>query len=386
VTHVFISYVRQNSVVVDKLAAELSARGANVWLDRKDLGGGARWKGEIKKAIRNGDFFLACFSREYNDRDSSYMNEELTEAIEILRQKPTDRTWFIPVLIGGGHIPPRRISSVEDLSDLNGVDLSDWNDGIARILKTIGLDDPNLARALRLVNVARDFNLDESLTAIEQFGQLKLADGRILSVLVDATASGTHPLIKEAAVRSLSAIGRDAVPALAIALATAEEVSRKAILHALRKMGPAAEGAVPQILAILQENQGAIPEDLSTVQERAVLALAFIGPAAEDAVPYLGTLLRSGFRDLRSLAAFALTKLGPAAVPTLEQAINDPAIQTDAVAGILWADAVGSSEQAMRILRRVGSKAIPGLTAVVEGDHKAGKDIKAAAEAALRRL
>ena len=83
--HVFISYVRENRDIVDRLAAELKRRGVIVWLDRNDIEPGARWQDAIKKAIRSGKFFLACFSREFNERDRSYMNEELTLAIGELR-------------------------------------------------------------------------------------------------------------------------------------------------------------------------------------------------------------------------------------------------------------------------------------------------------------
>jgi hypothetical protein len=80
--HVFISYVRQNREVVDRLANELSKRGVIVWLDRNNISPGARWRDAIKKAIESGNFFIACFSKEYNERDKTYMNEELTIAID----------------------------------------------------------------------------------------------------------------------------------------------------------------------------------------------------------------------------------------------------------------------------------------------------------------
>jgi hypothetical protein len=69
-----------------------------VWLDRNDIEPGARWRDAIRKAIRGGKFFMACFSKEYSERARTHMNEELTLAIDELRTMPTDRTWFIPVL------------------------------------------------------------------------------------------------------------------------------------------------------------------------------------------------------------------------------------------------------------------------------------------------
>jgi hypothetical protein len=63
--HVFISYVRENQKQVDRLCHELESHGVNVWLDRNDIKLGARWNKAIQEAIRQGDFFIACFSDEY---------------------------------------------------------------------------------------------------------------------------------------------------------------------------------------------------------------------------------------------------------------------------------------------------------------------------------
>src|SRR5690349_12534497 len=82
--HVFISYVRENSVVIDKLAEALRASGIKVWLDRSDINPGQRWQDAICAAIKSGTFFIACFSKEYRERNESYMNEELTIAIDQL--------------------------------------------------------------------------------------------------------------------------------------------------------------------------------------------------------------------------------------------------------------------------------------------------------------
>jgi hypothetical protein len=79
---VFISYVRENSDDVERLAQVLRAYDINVWLDKNQLEPGQRWKEAIRRTISQGDFFIACFSVEYNNRSKTYMNEELTLAIE----------------------------------------------------------------------------------------------------------------------------------------------------------------------------------------------------------------------------------------------------------------------------------------------------------------
>src|SRR4051794_14273530 len=152
--HVFISYVRENRDVVDRLANELRNRGVTVWLDRNDIEPGARWKDAVKSAIENGSFFIACFSKEYNARDSTYMSDELITAIDELRRRPTDKTWFIPVLINETRIPSRRISAVEDLRDIQAINLQeDWDAGISRIIRVLQYDNPVLARIWNLLDI-----------------------------------------------------------------------------------------------------------------------------------------------------------------------------------------------------------------------------------------
>ena len=133
--HVFISYCHENKAIVKELSDALTSNDVVVWVDWENLVPGTPWKRAIQKAIQHGDFFMACFSSEYNDRDRSYMNEELSIAIDNLREKPVDRIWFIPVKVNECEIPDINIREGETLQDLQYVDLNkDWNSGIQQIL------------------------------------------------------------------------------------------------------------------------------------------------------------------------------------------------------------------------------------------------------------
>ena len=135
---VFISYVRENTEMVDQLYQELKSYGIQVWLDQNDIAPGLRWKREIRRAIQQGAFFIACFSQEYNERDKTYMNEELTIAIEELRQRPTDSAWFIPVKLNECEIPDLDIGGGDTLRDLQYVNLyENWDVNIRRILEIV---------------------------------------------------------------------------------------------------------------------------------------------------------------------------------------------------------------------------------------------------------
>ena len=135
---VFISYVRENSEDVLRLVRELENYGIDVWFDKTALKPGVRWADAIREGIEEGDFFIACFSEEYSNRMKSYMNEELTLAIEALRQRPANQTWFIPVLLSKAEIPNRSIGAGETLRSIQRVALYDnWQAGIRSIVSVI---------------------------------------------------------------------------------------------------------------------------------------------------------------------------------------------------------------------------------------------------------
>src|SRR5262249_39963061 len=126
--HVFISYVNENNEVVRKLADALRLFGIDVWLDRDRIKPGWRWERAIRQAIRDGLFFIACFSRAYNERSRSYMNKELNLAIQELQLHPVDSAWFIPVLIDDCEVPDLDISASETLHSIQWVKLyEEWN-------------------------------------------------------------------------------------------------------------------------------------------------------------------------------------------------------------------------------------------------------------------
>jgi hypothetical protein len=134
--HIFVSYVRENSEAIDRLVKQLESHGLTVWLDRTKISPGMRWRDAVRDAIRSGDLFVACFSAASATKERSYMNEELTLAIEELRQRPTDRTWFVPVLLDGGVVPQRTISATETLRDLQWINLgTDWELGVNAVIR-----------------------------------------------------------------------------------------------------------------------------------------------------------------------------------------------------------------------------------------------------------
>ncbi|MGH3435248.1 MAG: toll/interleukin-1 receptor domain-containing protein [Sciscionella sp.] len=137
---IFVSYVREDMDAVDQLVHALTESGFDVWMDRTHLLPGMRWQSEIKKAIRAGDYFIACFSPRYCNKLVSYMNEELIIAIEQLRLMPRNRRWFVPIMLETCEIPDLPIGPGETFSEfIQYADFSvNWDKAIRAVLDSLG--------------------------------------------------------------------------------------------------------------------------------------------------------------------------------------------------------------------------------------------------------
>lgn len=135
---VFISYVRENSDDIDNICSEFKRYGIEHWLDRDQIDPGKFWKDAIKSAINNGAYFLACFSREYENRSETYMNEELLVAIEILRTKSYNSGWFIPIKLSECEIPDIDVGAGKTLNDIQCLKLyKEEKKGLQRLIDVI---------------------------------------------------------------------------------------------------------------------------------------------------------------------------------------------------------------------------------------------------------
>jgi TIR domain/UTRA domain len=122
--HVFISYVRENSVNVDQLQRTLESAGVRVWRDTANLWPGEDWRAKIRQAITgNALVFIACFSPESIGRTRGYQNEELILAIEQLRLRRPGEPWLIPVRFDDCDIPDLDIGMGRTLASIQRADL-----------------------------------------------------------------------------------------------------------------------------------------------------------------------------------------------------------------------------------------------------------------------
>jgi len=381
--HVFISYVRENLDAAARLRDALEAYGIEVWFDRERIAAGARWAGAIRDGITQGAFYIACFSEEYSKRSRTYMNEELVVAIEELRLRPFDRTWFIPVILSPCEIPNRSIGAGETLRSFQWIDLSEnWNEGVRRILAVIqpvssrvdelihaladqshevvsgalhdltaiGLGAKNAAPTL-LRMLEQETTLQEEtigcLQAMEasddqivssvilgcekQTNQAWSRDGspvlismgeRIVPVLLrefDKPHNDPH-LVRNLLFRTVEHIGSCSVPYLVSALEKASDDTKFVILQLISTFGRDAQAALP---AVLREM------DSSNQRLRSIAIEALGGISDPSTVPLLISLLDDPSLFVRpseqGTPAQALGRIGdPSAVPELLKFMSDP--------------------------------------------------------------
>lgn len=137
-SHVFVSYVREDTREVLRLRDDLVLAGIDVWLARESIEPGSPWKEAIRRAIQTGAFFLACFSKQRNEKEKTYMNEELILAMDEIRQRPFNRSWFIPLKLTPCDVPDRDLGGGLRLHDLQWLELyPDWKASVRRLIDVI---------------------------------------------------------------------------------------------------------------------------------------------------------------------------------------------------------------------------------------------------------
>lgn len=94
----FFSYARRDGEFVLKLAKELRAVGANLWLDQLDILGGQRWDQAVEEALRRCQGMIIVLSPE--SLASDHVMDEVSFALEKGRL-------VVPVLLRSSEIPFR---------------------------------------------------------------------------------------------------------------------------------------------------------------------------------------------------------------------------------------------------------------------------------------
>ena len=128
----FLSYSRDDSGFVLKLARDLKAAGAVIWMDQLDIAPGKRWDGAIQDALASCSRLLLVLSP--SSVGSTNVLDEVNFALE-------NQKTVIPVLYLDSEVPFR-------LRRLQYVDLkSDYDRGLQELLRTLQASEDGHAAA-----------------------------------------------------------------------------------------------------------------------------------------------------------------------------------------------------------------------------------------------
>ena len=124
---VFICYAREDKHNALRLFEDLKARGAEAWIDEKNLRAGQDWEMEIRRSIKESDFFISVLSsKSVNKR--GFVNKEIKLALSVLDEFPKGSIFFIPVRLD------ECIPNNERIKEIHRVDMfPDWEVGIKRL-------------------------------------------------------------------------------------------------------------------------------------------------------------------------------------------------------------------------------------------------------------
>ena len=124
VSHVFISYARDDLQIADKLVERLESARHRVWIDREEIRGGEQWRQQIVSAIRSCDAFLVLLSHK------SVLSKHVRKELDIADN--ADRL-IVPVQVEHVDVPE---GMEYQLAGLHVIDcVSDFERGMLRILE-----------------------------------------------------------------------------------------------------------------------------------------------------------------------------------------------------------------------------------------------------------
>lgn len=116
----FISYSRRDSANAELLYNTLTAKGFNVWYDKKDIAVGRDWEPSIRRGIRTARRFIALMS-ENTVRESNEHHVYHTEWDIALAKRMNDMSFVIPIYLGAIDLNAAGSRIPDDLKHIHAV-------------------------------------------------------------------------------------------------------------------------------------------------------------------------------------------------------------------------------------------------------------------------
>ena len=129
---IFISYARTDKDMARRVFKRMKeTEGIEPWFDEESLLPGAKWRPEIRKAIRDSDYFLALVSSKSN-QGRGVRHSELGQALDILKEFPINARYLIPVRLNDCKMPR------DELEEISWVDVfPNFDTGLEKLIHGI---------------------------------------------------------------------------------------------------------------------------------------------------------------------------------------------------------------------------------------------------------
>jgi hypothetical protein len=109
---VFISYANKDQERVKPFYEELDRQGFSVWMDCFRLRAGQNWDFEIKRAQEKSEFIVTFLSNNSVSR-RGYVQREMKDAVDKLKEKLIDDIYLIPVLLDDDIEIPDEVKGIQ---------------------------------------------------------------------------------------------------------------------------------------------------------------------------------------------------------------------------------------------------------------------------------
>jgi len=123
---IFLAYQNDDEAQVEELYHQLTERGFIPWMAKNSALKG-EWEPQTRKAIKESDYFVACFSSGSLRKKQSAFRDELKLARKIQRSLFRSEVFIIPVKLIECEIP-------EEFGQFQTINLFE-NDGLAKLIK-----------------------------------------------------------------------------------------------------------------------------------------------------------------------------------------------------------------------------------------------------------
>jgi hypothetical protein len=147
---IFLSYPRENIDIAEEIYNFLTECDIGVWFDKKALILGQDWDRERLSAQKESDQMILIYSI-YTKEKSGVIQREIKDALDIIRDKPPQSQYLLPVKVGNISVPNEilRFQYIE-YGDLN------WKSYLISAIKTYAFKN-NIALSEKF------FRLEETL-------------------------------------------------------------------------------------------------------------------------------------------------------------------------------------------------------------------------------